>query len=158
LTDVCQDKILPYDVRETEYALIEAAIGLANWLTARPEVTEKQLEAVNLMRLFLQNLPAPPPLDLNEDFGFEIQPDDPEWDGGHLGSWAVSVCRAMFEIFCVGRDDLSEFSWELCPGRLNRNDLSNAIAWIEQVAAPEKLLLPGQRIVIEASTWSVNDT
>lgn len=153
--DTCQNKNSPYEIRDDEQALIEAAIGLANWLADCPEVTVQQLEAISRMRTFLENLPVPPPSDLHGEFGFEFQPDDDLWDGGHLGCWSVSVCRAMFEIFCVGRDDLPEFTWELCPGSQNRNDLSNAIAWINQVSNPKNLKLQGQHLVIQASTWSI---
>ena len=157
MSDFCQNKTSPYDIRNEDKPLIKAAIGFADWLAARPDVTAAQIKAINEMRLFLQRLPAPPPPHLHGEFGFESHADDASLDHGHLGCWTVSVCRAMLEIFYIINEESDGFSWELCPGHVNRNDLANANDWIEQVSSPEKLLPAGQHIVIQASTWSVVD-
>ena len=82
-------------------------------------------------------------------------PDEENRNGGNLGSLAVSVCRAMFEIFCVGDEKLAEFTWELCPGIENHNSMLHAELWISQVSNPEALLAPGQKLIIDASTWQI---
>ena len=156
MTDCCKDKTSPYDLRPDEKELIEAAIGLADWLAARPDVNREQLNAIAEMRNFLRNLPAPPAPGLNGEIGYRFELTDNVPERGHFGSWCVSVCRAMFEIFHVGADDTDEFEWLLCPGETNRNSLSKAREWIEQVADPMRLLPPGQKLVIEASTWSTD--
>lgn len=155
MKDFCQDKVSPYNLKPEEAALFKAAIGLADWLVARPDATPAQLDAIGRIRQFLQDLPKPPPLDLHGEFGFEILPDDDTWDGGHLGAWEVSVCRAMFEIYYAGNDEGPEFSWILCPGCQNHNDMTYAPDWIQRVSDPMKLLQPGQRLILQASTWNV---
>ena len=151
MSDCCQDKISPYDIRPDEEKLIRAAIGLGEWLASQAEATEPQKAAIAQMLAFLRNLPAPPPPGLHGEFGFEFAHPN-----GHSGAWSVSVGRAMFEIFCCGRDDLPEFSWLLCPGAVNHNDLSCADHWIAQVSDPHALAIPDHPFVIEASTWSVS--
>jgi hypothetical protein len=151
LNDCCQDKISPYDMRPEEDKLIRAAIDLGKWLESQVEATESQKAAIAKMLTFLRNLPEPPPIDLHGEFGFEIaHPDD------YYSSWSVSVCRAMFEICCCSQNDLPEFSWVLCPGAINNNDLTIADEWIAQVSKPHLLLTPNSYFVIEASTWSVS--
>lgn len=151
--DCCQDKASPYDIRPEEEKLIQAAIGLGEWLAAQPESTAPQRAAIVQMLAFLRNLPAPPPAGLHGEFGFEFVHNN--LDIGHGGAWSVSVCRAMFEIFCCARDDLPEFSWVLCPGAVNKNDLITVEAWIAQVSNPRKLAIPEHSMAIEASTWAV---
>lgn len=128
---------------------------MANWLEKRPEASAEQIQALLEMKNFLINLPKPPTDTLNGEFGFEIVPDDKNWNGDHLGSWAASIGRAMFEIFSVGDDEFEEFTWELCPGMENHNNLSHAELWISQVSNPEALLAPGQKLVIDTSLWQV---
>ncbi|MCX8038794.1 MAG: hypothetical protein N3D11_17435 [Candidatus Sumerlaeia bacterium] len=157
MIDCCEDKTSPYEIRPEDAGLINAAIALGEQLYDFPEATLQQREAISQMLTFLRRLPAPPPPELHGEFGFELQPDNDSCDGGHFGCWSVSVCRAMFEIFSCGQDDFDEFSWNLCPGHPNRNELSKADTWIKQTSNPRALMLPGQRLVIEASTWSVKD-
>ncbi|MDT4825828.1 hypothetical protein FQZ97_591210 [compost metagenome] len=154
LRSCCQDKISPYDIRPSEAGLIGAAIGLAEWLL-KHEIGGSQRFAISEMLAFLRNLPEPPPVGLNGEFGFEFQPIPEEPGGEHAGVWVVSVCRGMFEIISSGCEPLAEFSWELCPGQLNRNDLSHAGEWVEQVAEPYRGLPEGHRLVVEAATWAV---
>ena len=107
------------------------------------------------MREFLLDLPKPPPLDLHGEFGFEIVSDDERGDESHFGAWEVGVCRSMFEIYNARNDSGPEFTWLLCPGCENFNDLTYAQVWIQAVSDPLKLLKPGQRLVLQASTWKV---
>lgn len=156
MEDCCKDKTSPYDIRPEEKKLIEAAIGLADWLAARSEVTGEQLNAIFEMRSFLKNLPSSPPPGFNAEIGFSFESDD-DPDQGEFGCWGVSVCRAGFEIFFFNKDDADEFEWILCPGETNRNSLKYAQAWIDQVADPVRQLPQGHRFVIEASTWSTDN-
>lgn len=111
--------------------------------------------AIEQILVFLRCLPAAPPDGLHGEFGFRFEHEDEAIDQGPYGSWCVSVCRAMFEIFGCGREGLPEFSWLLCPGRQNQNSMAHAAAWVAQVSDPKALKLAGQRLVIDASTWAV---
>lgn len=157
MTDCCEHKTSPYDIRPDDSVLIDAAIRLGEWLYSYQQTTQQQREAISLMLAFLRNLPAPPLAGLHGEFGFQFESEDETIDEGHYGSWKVCVCRSMFEMFGCGRDDLPELSWLLCPGHSNRNDMSHAAAWATQVANPMSLVQPGQRLVVEASTWSIQD-
>ena len=46
MTDICQDKVSPYNLKPEEAAVFSAAIGLADWLAARPDVMTAQLGIV----------------------------------------------------------------------------------------------------------------
>ncbi|THD06660.1 hypothetical protein [Rhodanobacter lindaniclasticus] len=98
MVDFRQEKTAHYDIRAEESQLIEAVLGLADWLAAQAETTGSQLAAIDKMRVFLRNLPAPPPPEFNGEFGFSFDHDDP--DIGHAGCWMVSVYRGMLETFC----------------------------------------------------------
>lgn len=151
MVDFRKEKTSLYDIRAEDSQLIEAALSLADWLATQAETTGSQLAAIEKMRLFLRNLPAPPPSGFNGEFGFRFDHNNP--DIGHAGCWMVSVCRGMFEIFSTGRDDLPEFEWLLRPGESNRNDLAAAQDWIAQVRNPHVLAIPLHQMVIEATTW-----
>lgn len=155
LRDCCQDKTSPYDIRPAETGLFRAAIELAERLLEH-DVTDLQRGAITEMLAFLRNLPAPPPAGLNGEFGFELQSESDVSDGGHAGAWVVCVCRGLLEVFSSGYEPLTDFSWELCPGKPNQNDLSHAHEWIKQVADPYSLLPEGHRLVVEAETWAVS--
>ncbi len=158
MRDCCQDKTSPYDIREEESDLIRACIDLGDWLLRRPEITLSEAQSVREVQKFLEDLPSPPKHGLHGEYGFKIEPDVADWDEGHLGCWAVSVCRAMFEIYsCHNDTEEGDLEWLLCPGHKNHNYLLNAKVWISEVAFPEELLDSGQRLVIEASAWSVKD-
>lgn len=152
--DYCQDKTSPYDIRPDETAMLRAAIGLAERLLEH-ELADPQRRAITEMLTFLRNLPAPPPAGLNGEFGFEFQPDSGESDGGHAGAWVVSVSRGLFEVFSSGYEPLTGFSWVLCPGKPNQNDLTHANEWIEQVADPYGVLPERHHLVVEAVTQMV---
>jgi len=152
-SDYCKDKTSPYDLRPEDAELFQTAIDFGERLSRHSLATIENRQAIAKMLEFLRNLPNPPPPKLHGEFGFMIVPD--EGDGGHAGSWTVSVCRALLEIFCCGRDDLPEYSWELCPGRENLNIYTNAKEWIKQIGDPDSLITPGHHLKIEASTWSI---
>lgn len=152
MVDFRQENTLSYDIRAEESQLFDAAFGLADWLAAQAETTGPQLAAIDKMRLFLRNLPAPPPAGFNGEFGFRFDHNNP--DIGHAGCWMVSVCRGMLEIFCTGRDDLPEFEWLLRPGESNRNDLAAAQDWIAQVRNPRLLAIPLHHLALEASVYA----
>jgi hypothetical protein len=153
--DICEDKLSPYDIREEEYALIESAKALGSWLQSQSETTREQLRAIEQMLEFLQALPAQSRTGFAGEFGFSYLMQD-EF-GAHCGSWAVSVCRGMFEIFSTGREESEEFSWLLCPGRTNTNELLNAELWTQQVQQPRALVIAGTKFTIGASVWETND-
>lgn len=148
MKDCCEDKTSPYDIRPED-----AAIGLAERLSLFEESTLEQKIAISQILAFLRNLPAPPVAGLHGEFGFRIELEGEAVDAGHLGSWCVSVCRAMFEIFSCGREGLPMLSWLLCPGHKNANTIVHADEWAAQVENPKALLMPGQRLVVEALTW-----
>ena len=141
-------------MRPEDAPLIHAAIQLGEWLYVQPGTDQLQQTAIAAMLTFLRNLPNPPPAGLHGEFGFEYQSND---ESGHSGCWTVCVCRALFEICSCGLDHITGFSWELCSGHKNMNDLTYAEKWISQVANPYKHLPPEHTFVIEASTWSVED-
>lgn len=153
--DCCQDKTSPYDVRPDEADLFSAAIALGERLLEH-QLATSQRSAITEMLTFLRNLPAPPPAGLNGEFGFEFRSEYDEDAGGHSGAWMISVCRGLFEIFSSGYESLTRFSWELCPGKPNRNDLTHARAWIEQVTNPYTLLPVEHHFIVEAETWVVS--
>lgn len=155
MDDICNDKTSLYDIRLEDGSLINAAICLGEWLAMQAEATEAQRSAIAKIIVFLRNLPNPPPPDLHGEFGFEFQPNAKSKCTNNSGFWTVSVCRGMLEIFSCGRDNSTEFSWLLCPGTRNTNELSNASDWINQVSDPFKLMPPDHKLVIEASTWNV---
>lgn len=154
----CKNKTSPYDIRQDDKALIQAAIRLGELLLTYEDITSEQHDSIIEMLAFLRNLPAQARLGLHGEFGFQLLADDETWDEGHYGCWYVSVGRGMLEIFCNGRDDLPEFMWELCPAHKNLNNMTHAHDWIAQVSDPHALILPGKRLRIEASTWSVSDS
>lgn len=154
MTDCYEDKTSPYDIRLEDAGLIRAALDLGERLCAFPETTQKQKEAITTMLAFLRNLPAPQPGGFSGEFGFRFEAKDESLDCGHFGSWCVGVYRGQFEIFSCGRDERTELAWELSPGQENLNDMTTAATWAAQVANPRALLLPDQRLVVEASTWS----
>ncbi|MFC4861224.1 hypothetical protein ACS8MQ_08800 [Pseudomonas sp. MAHUQ-62] len=153
--DYCQDKTSQYDIRPAETDLMHAAIALAERLLEY-QLTASQRSAITEMLAFLRNLPAPPPAGLNGEFGFEFRLDSEQDDGGHAGAWMICVCRGLFEVFGSGYEPLTGFSWELCPGKPNRNDLTHAHKWIEQVTDPYGLLPKGHQLIIAAETWTVS--
>lgn len=153
--DYCQDKTSLYDIRPAEAGLFRAAIELAERLLEH-DVIDLQHSAITEMLAFLRNLPAPPPAGLNGEFGFEFKPDSGDSDGGHAGAWVVCVYGGLFEVFSSGDEPPMGFSWELCPGKLNKNDLSYAHDWIEQVADPYGVLPEGHHLAVEAVTWTVS--
>lgn len=147
-----QDETSSYDIRAEESPLIEAALGLGDWLADQAETTDEQRAAIEEMQLFLRNLPAPPPDGFRGEFGFRF---DSIPDVGHAGCWMVSVCRGMLEIFGHSRDGLPEFEWLLLPGESNRNDLATAQGWIAQLRKPQLLAIPLHRMAIEATAGTV---
>lgn len=158
MKDCCQDKTSPYDIRDADNNLIRACISFGDALLSHTSITQTEIEAIRKMLQFLRRLPEPPPYGLHGEFGFRIEPDVDDWEGGHLSCWSVSVCRAMFEIFsCQDDEEADELSWLLCPGQQNFNDLTNAPSWIAEVSKMEENLKPGQRLVVEASTWSISE-
>jgi len=155
MTDCCQDKTSPYEIRPEDHDLFAAAIAFGDWLAEVPSASSSEIAAIREMQSFLRSLPSAPPPDFNAEFGFRIESNNENDDQGHFGSWSVSVCRAMLEIGCCGHDTEPEFSWLLCPGWKNDNNLQFAQDWIKQVANPLALIGKNQLLVVEASRWSV---
>lgn len=155
MQDCCKDKISLYDIRPEDGPLINAAIGLGEWLAKQPEAAESQRFAIFKVLAFLRNLPNPPPPGLHGEFGFEFYFDDESEDGNDFASWSVGVCRGMFEIFSCGLNNLPEFSWVLCPGDENSNDLKRSVYWIRQVLDPRALVPLDRQLLIEGATWDV---
>lgn len=155
MTDCCQDKTSPYDIRPEENDLFEAAIVLGDWLADFPSAKREEIVAIREMQAFLRSLPSAPPPNFNAEYGFRIETSNDEI--GHFGSWSVSICRAMLEVCCCAHETEPEFEWVLCPGWKNDNDLRFAKDWIRQVSDPLKLIGKDQVIVIQASKWSVRD-
>jgi hypothetical protein len=153
--DICEDNLSAYDIREEERSLIEAAKALGHWLKRQTETTREQSRAIEQMLEFLQALPAQSRAGFAGEFGFTYVVQD-EF-GAHRGSWAVSVCRGMFEIFSTGREESEEFCWLLCPGRRNTNELFNVNLWTQQVQQPRALAIAGTKFTIDASVWETND-
>jgi hypothetical protein len=143
-----QDGTSSYDIRAEESPLIEAALGLGDWLADQAETTDEQRAAIEEMQMFLRNLPAPPPAGFHGEFGFRF---DSIPDVGHAGCWIVSVYNGMLEVFGHSRDGLPEFEWLLRPGETNQNDLTTAPDWIAQVRNPRLLAIPGHQMAIEAT-------
>jgi len=146
-----------YDIRPEDHPLIDTAVQFGEWLGCQPEVTEEQQRAIAQMLAFLRNLPAPEPAGLVGEFGFEFRLNDPAWAGAHCGSWCVSVCRGMFEIFSCGHPELEDFFWETQLGWPNSSDLAGLERWIAQVKKPRSLALPHCSFVIQASASRVED-
>jgi hypothetical protein len=157
MTDCCQDKTSPYQIREEEWKLFEAAIRFGDWLAEFPAITGDEIKAIRDMQNFLQNLPSAPPPGLHGEFGFRVESISGGPDLGHFGCWSVSVCRAMLEVYFCSDDNIPEFEWLLCPGCENTNDLRDVDKWIDQISAPFSLLGEDQQLVVEASTWQVKD-
>ena len=153
MEDSGQGSASRYDIRPEDEKLIQAAIEFGEWLLRQSEATESQRAAITAMLNFLRNLPLAPPPDFNGEFGFRFEPS--YLDQGHIGSWMVSVCRGIFEIFGFGVQNNSELEWILWPGMQNQNSLVAGQDWVEQVRHARELLPPRHKFVIDASTWSV---
>lgn len=164
MKDTCKDKTSLYEIRQIDDALIKATKCLGNFLLSHPQCTVEQKDAIGGMLSFLNNLPLPPGIDFNGEFGFEIKPENSSNVAPIERSWFVSVCRACFEIGSVYTDSSSdddlcglkhEFEWCVCPGEKNRNGNYNADLWIAQVSNPLLLLTSGYHLEIEASAWTM---
>ena len=155
MTDCCQDKTSPYEIRPQEKDLFAAAIVFGDWLAEFPTASHHEIAAIMEMQTFLRNLPAAPPPDFNAEYGFQIETSNEEM--GHFGSWSVSICRAMLEVICCGHETEPEFAWLLCPSWKNNNDLRFAKDWMRQVSDPLKVIGNDQSIVIQVSKWSIKD-
>ena len=155
MADVSDNKVSPYDLREIDFPLLDAALELGDWLLRQSETTAEQSHAITLMVDFLQCLPTQPRVGFAGEFGFSYVMED-EF-GAHCGSWAVSVCGGMFEMFSTGRDESEEFSWLLCPGRPNTNELHNATLWISQLKHPRSYPVAGSKFTIDASIWETSN-
>ena len=164
MSDICEDKTSPYDIRPSDAKLIGAAKSLGHKLASISGCTEEQRNAITAMLTFLENLPAPPPPQFNAEFGFQVECESVTPETPLCRGWNVSVCRSCFEIgsfysdaFC--NDDFEEFEfefeWMVCPGKPNLNGDFNLVPWINQVFDPESLVSDGYRLLIDASVWKV---
>ncbi len=150
IRDCCQDKTSPYDIRPEDKPLIDAAINLGEWLSNQAITSDEEKSAIQKMLTFLNNLPSPPPEGLNAEFGFFFESINPN-AVSHGGTWSVSVCRGMFEMYSVPVDEDDEFSWLLCPGIENQNSLYNSDTWIRQISNPNALAVDKHKLTLEAS-------
>ena len=69
---VCKHSLEPYDIRQSDLPLIEAAINLGNWLQIQPDFPQSNLADLRLLLDVLRSLPNPPPPDLCGSFGLAI--------------------------------------------------------------------------------------
>jgi len=86
MTDCCQDKTSPYEIRPEESALFDAAIVFGDWLADFPLANREEIAAIREMQTFLRNLPSAPPPNFNAEYGFRIETSNEEAGGiSHVG-------------------------------------------------------------------------
>lgn len=62
---------MEFQIKPEDEPLIQAAIGMGDWLLAHPDTTEEQKQAIVLLQDGLRHLPAIMP-GLDAAYGFEI--------------------------------------------------------------------------------------
>lgn len=151
---------MEFQIKPEDEPLIQAAIGMGDWLLAHPDTTEDQKQAIVLLQEGLRRLPAVTP-GLDAAYGFEI------WTGEHepVGldrAWEVTLYPpGILEIFSIYTphpypadiQDMTQFElmFRLEAGQPNFADVFYADEWITEVNAPEAFLQDGAGFEIDAS-------
>jgi hypothetical protein len=158
---------MEFQIKPEDEPLIQAAIGMGDWLLAHPDTTEEQKQAIVLLQDGLRRLPAVT-LGLNADYGFSIISADDAVVGLNR-SWSVSLyppyrldignCYNPFP-YPEGDEDYMalvhkmmahELFYEIEAGKPNNIGTYYYEEWIAEVASPEPYLKQGYRLEIEAS-------
>jgi len=80
---------MEFQIKLEDKPLIQAAIGMGDWLLAHPDTTEEQKQAIVLLQEGLRRLPAVTP-GLDADYGFSIVAAEDAVVGIDR-SWSVSL-------------------------------------------------------------------
>lgn len=150
---------MEFQIKPEDEPLIQAAIGMGDWLLAHPDTTKKQKQAIVLLQDGLRRLPTVTP-GLDAAYWFEVVTGEHE-PVGLFRSWEVSLSPpGILEIFSIYTpypypDDVQdkmqfELRFRLDAGQPNHGDVFYAGEWIAEVSSPEQFLQEGVSFEIEA--------
>lgn len=138
-----------YAIRPEDERLIEAAIGLGDWIVAQPGITVAQRAAVEALQDALRGLPSVPP-PMVAEYGFHVR-TEPAPGKGLYRAWRVSLSPSGLEIYSVYSPDepiefeekvSHELNFWLRPSRPCGHDGYYFKEWIEEVSDPIRFREP----------------
>ena len=150
--------VLKYDIRPQDEALVEAAIGLGDWILAQESTTRAQRRAVVSLQKALRGLPWAEGTAETIEYGFHVRTDPPDGRGLYR-AWRVMMGPSGLEIFSVYSPDAPidieskgerELNLWIRPDRTNAHDGYYYEEWMAEVARPEQFRLPDTLFGIHA--------
>ncbi len=158
---------MEFQIKPEDEPLIQAAIGMGDWLLAHPDTTKEQKQAIVLLQDGLRRLPAVTP-GLNADYGFSIAATEDAVTGIDRG-WSVSLyppCNLDIGNYytpfpypegekewmeLVHEMMAHELFYEIQAGKSCHDGTYYYDEWITEAGSPELYLKDGARLVIDAS-------